>query len=98
MFSITFTALSNLLQIKARISMFLCRAPAVRKEGTGGSAWLVSCPTVPVSLWCHCQGSVLPIGMVGWVRSAVPLEEGQAERGSRIHLPQPPRHQHTFYF
>lgn len=45
MFSITFTALSNLLQIKARICMFVCRAPAVCEEGLGGSAWLPSCAT-----------------------------------------------------
>lgn len=47
MFSITFTAISNLPQIRARICMFLWRTLAVLKEGTGGSAWLESHPAIP---------------------------------------------------
>lgn len=73
MFSITFTALSNLLQIKARICMFLCGAPAVHKEGSGGSAWLVSCPCVPV---VPLPGLCPAMATVGCVRSAVPLQGG----------------------
>lgn len=47
MFSITFTAISNLPQIRARICMFLGQTPAVLKEGAGGSAWPETRAAIP---------------------------------------------------
>lgn len=102
MFSITFTALSNLLQIKARICMFLCGTPAVHKGlwRFSQARELSHSPCVPV---VPLPGPCPAMGTVGWMRSAVPLQ-GVPKRkvglrgSSRAHLPQPPRHQHTFYF
>lgn len=63
MFSITFTAISNLPQIRARICMFLW--PPL-KEGAGGPAWRETVLPPPLSLrgrdgagpwrWCWWGG------------------------------------------